>query len=196
MARVEHDVAEAVRDQRMDHELAIVHPRLRQLQAQQLVVRERIAGAGQLFAEREVRGHRGEEVAAVEGGRDRLQAVGRVPDVHGLHDAAEPVSRGNEQAVVGPDQDPVLLGAAHGDAAPAAADPGIDHREVDAGGHEWQRAAQRQGSGADVVARDPVRDVDDPRVGGDARDDSVADADEVVGVAVVGEEGDDHGARG
>ena len=47
------------------------------------------------------------------------------------------------------------------------------------------------------MARDAVGDVDDPRVGRDPGHDAVADADEVVVVAVVGEEGDDrrHGAR-
>ena len=65
------------------------------------------------------------------------------------------------------------------------------------GGRVRQRAAQHQRARAHVVARDAVGQVDDPRLGGDARDDAVADADEVVVDAVVGQERDDrwHGLR-
>jgi len=49
-------------------------------------------------------------------------------------------------------------------------------------------SATGERAGADVVARDPVRDVDDPRVGRGPGDHAVAHADEVVVVAVVAEE--------
>jgi len=46
------------------------------------------------------------------------------------------------------------------------------------------------------VARDAVGQVDDADVGRDARHDRMADADEVVGGPVVGQEGDDHEGGG
>ena len=75
---------------------------------------------------------------------------------------------GQQQAVVGADEDAVLLGGAQRDGAPLGADLGVDDREVDAGREVRQRAAQDERAGADVVARDAVRDVDDARVGRDA----------------------------
>ena len=48
------------------------------------------------------------------------------------------------------------------------ADLGVDDREVHAGRRERQRAAQHERAGADVVARDVVREVDDADVRRDA----------------------------
>ena len=72
----------------------------------------------------------------------------------------------------------------------ARADLGIDDREVDAARRERQRPRERQRSLQDPVARDPVGEVDHPRLGRLARDHRVHDADELVGRAVVGEERD------
>ena len=100
-------------------------------------------------------------------------------------------SRGErQQAVVGADEDAVVLGRAQRDRAPLAADLGVDDREMHARRAVRQRAAQDERAGAHVVARDAVGDVDDARLGRDARDHAVADPDEVVGEAVVGEERD------
>ena len=47
-----------------------------------------------------------------------------------------------------------------------------------------------QAAGPDVVGSDSVRDVDDRRTGGDARDDGVTDADELIAQAKVRDEDD------
>ena len=74
-------------------------------------------------------------------------------DVDRLDRAAEALGGQREQPVVGPDEDAVLLGGAHGDRAALAADLGVDDREVHAGREVGQRAAQHQRAGAHVVAR-------------------------------------------
>ena len=117
--------------------------------------------------------------------------AGERRDVDRLDDAAEALRGQREQAVVGADEDPVLLGGAQRDRAALAADLGVDDREVHARRAVRQRAAQHERAGAHVVAGDAVGEVDDPRLGRDPRDDAVADADEVVVEAVVGQEGDD-----
>ena len=59
-----------------------------------------------------------------------------------------------QQAVVGADQDAVLLGRAQRDGAPLAADLRVDDGHVDARREERERAAQDECAGAHVVARD------------------------------------------
>jgi len=59
-----------------------------------------------------------------------------------------------------------------------------------------ERPAQHERAGADVVARDPVGDVDDPDGRRDPRDHPVADAHEVVVEAVVAEERHDRHCAG
>ena len=135
-----------------------------------------------------MRGDGGEHVAAVERRRRGLEPVLGRADLDRLGDAAEALRGRQQQAVVRPDQDAVLLGGAQRDGAPLGADPGVDDREVDARREVGQRTPQHERAGADVVARDAVRDVDDPRVGRGPRDHAVAHADEVVVVAVVAEE--------
>jgi hypothetical protein len=67
---------------------------------------------------------------------------------------------------------------------------------VDTRRRERQRAAQDEGAGAQIMAGDAVRQVDDACLRCDARHDRVADADEVVRRPVVGQEGDDHSGGG
>ena len=59
-------------------------------------------------------------------------------------------------------------------------------------GQVLDRSHEQERSGANVVGGDVVRKVDDPHVGRDAEHDRLAHADELVGMAVVGREGDDH----
>jgi S-adenosylmethionine hydrolase len=128
------------------------------------------------------------DVAAVKGRRHGFQAQRRAADVDGLDDPAEALGGGHQQPVVGTDEEAVLLGAAQRDGPALGPDLGVDDRQVHAGGHVRQCAAQDQCAGADVVPGDPVRDVDDPRRRRDPGDDAVADADEVVVEPIVAEE--------
>ena len=157
---VEHDVAEAVEGQRVGDEPAVVAPGAGRVQRRELVGVDRVAGVGERRAGRQVRGHRREEVAPVEGRRRRLEAVRRARDVDGLHGASEALDGQRQQAVVGADEDAVVLGGAHRHGAALAADLGVDDREVHAGREVGQRAAQHERAGAHVVAVDPVADVE------------------------------------
>ena len=135
---VERDVAEVVAVQRVHAQLALADHRDGQLERAQALDRERLADARQ----RRSRGERGcdwgEDVAAVERRRDRLQAFGRATDLDGLERASEPLQREREQAVVGADEQLVRGGGTHGDRPPGVcsdgADLGVDDREVHAGG--------------------------------------------------------------
>ena len=129
---------------------------------------------------REARGDRGEQVAAVEGRRHRLEPPRRARDVDRLDDAAEALGGEHQQAVVGPDEQPVLLGGAQRDRAPPRADLGVDDGEVHAGRRERQRALERERPGEHVVARDAVPEVDDARLRAQPRDHPVDHADELV----------------
>jgi hypothetical protein len=95
-----------------------------------------------------------------------------------------------EQPVVGSDEHALTTGDLDGDGAARRADTGIDDREDHAGVDVLDGARQGERTGADVVRRDAVGDVDDRRVRGDGPDDRLADADELVVEAVVGEERD------
>ena len=190
MLDVEHDVAEAIEGQRVGDEAAVLATGAGRVQRRELVGVDRVAGVGQRRAGGEVRGHRGEQVAPVEGRGRRLEAVRRARDVDGLHRASEALDGQREQAVVRSDEDAVVLGGAHGHRAALAADLGVDDRQVHARREVGQRAPQHERPRAHVVAVDPVADVDDARRGRDPRHDAVAHAYELVVVAVVGQEGD------
>ena len=98
-----------------------------------------------------------------------------------------------QQTVVGPHQQAAVAGA-QCDRAALGAHLGVDDGEVHARRHVRQCVAQHQRTLAHRIAADAVRDVHDREVGIDPADYSVADPDEVVVAAVVGEEGDDHEA--
>ncbi len=137
----------------------------------------------------ELRGDRGEQVAAVEARRDGASANGEAP--MSTASATPPKrSRGeHQQPVVGPDEQraPRRRSAAR---PPAAAEPtpGSTTARCTPAGMYAQRAPQHERARAHLVARDPVRDVDDPHVRRDPRDHPVADADELVLEPVVREE--------
>ena len=74
----------------------------------------------------------------------------------------------------------------------------VDDGEEDPVRHELHSPRERERTAVDVTPCDPVGDVDDPRLGCDARNDAVHHTDELVVVAEVGEEGDrqTHGGEG
>ena len=135
------------------------------------------------------RGRR-EQVATVEGSRDRRERIRRVGELAGLDDAG--TVRGREQQpVIGPDvMTPFRI--THDERPPVAADAGVDDGQMDADGHVRKGVREHERSLEDGLGRDPVGDVDDSRLGRDPQDDAVAGADEVVLEPEVAEEGDDH----
>ena len=108
----------------------------------------------------------------------------------------ERVDRRRQQAVVGADEQMPVVGGADGDGPSRPADPGIDDREVDADRRVGSGVAEHGGALTDVVTPDSVGQVDHLGARRDAGDHGTADAGEVVGDPVVGEEGDrqSHGA--
>ncbi len=106
-------------------------------------------------------------------------------------DAAETVGRGQQQAVVGADVQAALAVLEHERPA-GAADTGIDHGEVHAGGHVRERVREHERALQDASRPDAVGDVDDLRVWRDALHHAVARADEVVLKTEVGQERDEH----
>ena len=140
-----------------------------------------------------MRRSRAEEISPVERPRDRFQRVCRVRQLVRLGDAG--ARRGRQQEpVVGPDVH-APLPVAKSERTPWASYTGIDDREVDPDGHEPDRVRQHEGALEDRRRRDPVGDVDDLHVRGDALDHAVARADEIVLEPEVAEEGDEHGAE-
>ena len=124
---------------------------------------ERVAGIGELGPGGQVSGHWSKDVAAVKGGRDRLQPVWRACDVHHqLHAAAAAPIR--EQPVVGTHQYPPVARAQR--ERPAfGAHLRVDHGEMDPHRHVGQRVAQHQGALAHRVAPYAVGDVEDLELG-------------------------------
>ena len=189
---VELHVAEAVDDHRVDDELALLAAlaRLRELDPDELVGVERRAGVGERLPAGEAGGDGREQVAAVERGRHGLEPPRRRRDLDRLGDPAEAVGRGQQQAVVGADEDAVVERGAQRDGAPPRADLRVDDREVHAGRRVGQRPREHQRAGEHGLARDAVGEVDHARGRALVRDHGVHDADELVRQPVVGEEGD------
>ena len=99
---------------------------------------------------------------------------------------------GHEQAVVRADVEPAFL-VAQRERPPLAPDAGVDDGEMDAHGHVGNRVREHERALEDLHPRDPVRDVDDLRLGRDPLDHAVAGPDEVVLQPEVAQEGDEHG---
>jgi hypothetical protein len=96
--------------------------------------------------------------------RNGLEHVRRVAQLPGGVQAAQLFGCRHEQAVVGTDVDPTA-GVAERERPPTGADARVDDREVHAGRHVRQRVGQDERSLQDRLGLDPVRDVDDPRLG-------------------------------
>ena len=111
-------------------------------------------------------------------------------ELDGAVGAADHRDGGGEQPVVGSDEHRLAVADLDGDGAPIGADAGIDHREHDARREVLRAAGEREAAAANVVGLDLVREVDDGDLGGDRADHRLHDADELVGEAVVGQEGD------
>ena len=112
---------------------------------------------------------------------------------HGAGPARQGDGR-RQQPVVGPEQDPARdLDAQE---PPVGAHAGVDDRHDDrVVGEVLHRPHEEERTRTHVVRRDVVPEVDDPHVGREAEHDGLAHADELVGVAVVRGEGDDHRVR-
>jgi hypothetical protein len=193
VVHVEGGVAEAVHHQDVSDQRAVLRARLGQLDRFELGLVELVAGVGELRAARQMSGDRGEYVAAVEGGRDRLEPVRRAGHVHSLLDASAAEPGQAQQAVVGSHQE-AAVGGAQRDSTPLGAHLRVDYRHVHADRHVGQRVAQHQRALADGVAAHAMGDVDDLGFGVDRQDHAVADPDEVVVAPVVGQQRDDHAA--
>ena len=101
--------------------------------------------------------------------------------------------RRGEQAVVGAEQH--AAGHLHADQAAAGAHARVDDRDDHAVvGQVLHRPHQHERARPHVVGRDLVADVEDAHVGREAEHDRLAHPDELVGVAVVGRERDQHGS--
>ena len=113
-------------------------------------------------------------------------AAGEGDDLLG---AAEQRHGGGQEAVVGADE----RGGGGGDGEEAAvgADAGVDDGEHHtAVGEVLHGAHEGEPAGPHVVGRQVVGDVDDAQTGREAQHHGLADADELVDEAVIGEEGD------
>jgi hypothetical protein len=146
----------------------------------------------ELDARGEMRGGGREDIAGVERVRDVRQAVALGRQLVRRIDA-ELVGDERQQPVVGADEHAAVV-RPQCDRAAVAAHSRIDHREVHAGRHVRGRVPENERALQHRLGRDPVRDVDHPRVRGDAGDHAVAGPDEIVLEPEIGHEGDDaHG---
>ena len=126
----------------------------------------------------------------MERARDRVEGVLRIRElVRGLDPGQ--IRRRDQEAVVRTDEVPALS-IAQRKRAPRAADARIDDCEVHADRHVRQRAREHQRALQHLLRRNPVRHVDDLRLGRDPLDHAVACADEVVLEPEVAQEGDEH----
>ena len=151
---------------------------------------DRRAEPDERLPEGEMGGGRSEDVAAVEGRRHPFEHHRGVRHLDGGRDSAEPIGRNEEQAVVRTDVEASVL-AAKGHGPAHAADPGIDHGQVNAGRHVRERIGERQCPAHHLLRGNPVRDVDQDGLGSYASDDPVTDAREGILDAEVAQEGDD-----
>ena len=83
---------------------ALADLRLGQVEPRERVNRERRAERLELHTGREVRGRWREEVSPMKRARDDVEGVVGIGELVGRRDAAEPLGRGHEQAVVGADE--------------------------------------------------------------------------------------------
>jgi hypothetical protein len=135
-----------------------------------------------------------EQIPAVERARDRLERVLGIRELVRLVDAL-PACCGQQQTVVGSDVE-AALSVSQRKRSARAADTRVHDREMHPDRHEVDRVREHERALENRRRRDPVRDVDDLRLRGDALHDAVARADEVVLQAEVTEERDEHDAEG
>ena len=126
----------------------------------------------------------------MERARHRLQRVLRIGELVRLRDSGA-ARRGEQEPVVGPDEEPPGFVAKRQRPA-GAADAGIDDREVHPDRHVRDRVRKHERALEHRLWRDAVRDVDDLRFRSDRLHDSVARANEIVLEAEVAQERDEH----
>ena len=110
-------------------------------------------------------------------------------DVDRLDHPAGELGGGNQQPVVGTDQNAVV-GEPQGDRPTLGADVWVDNRQMDSDRQIGQRLAQHQCPREDIVTRNAVREIDDTAFGAQSCHHRVADAHEVVDQSVIGQERD------
>ena len=87
-------------------------------------------------------------------------------ELHGVERPSEAVEGAGEQSVVRADQD-APLGGRHGDSPALGTDTRVDHGEVHPRRAGGQRVGEGHGALPNVLAGDPVGEVDQRRAGGD-----------------------------
>src|SRR5919202_2796595 len=144
----------------------------------------------ELQSRREVRRHRREDVATVEGVRDGVDVIALVGEHYHLRNATQSLSSRGEQAVIRPDQQGPALRPQR-ERPPIRTNSRIDDREVDRViWHVASRVLQDLRPGLDLESRHLVSKIHDRYPGRDAQHHTLARADEVVGEPEVGEEAD------
>ena len=181
--------------QDLAHELLAVFARLeardRQHARQQRGGIDLRAELGDGHAVGEMRSSRGEDVTPIEGrSPGAWQLVVLVGEVNRAGGATHQADRRGEQAIVRPDQHRHAVADLEGNRPPVGTDAGVDHRDDDAGVEVIRRASKRKTAGSSVELGDAVGDVDDTDLRRDRTDHGVDHADELVGVAEIGKEGD------
>ena len=188
---VADQVAEAVDVDHLPFDAVVQAPGLRQIEPLETV--DLGTEVGDRHAARAVAGHRGEDVAGVEGLALRMQEVLRAIEVNdGAHRRA--LGCEAEQAVVGADEHEAI--GLDQDRPACGTHARIDHREVDRSRREVRhRAGQHERSAGHVLGRYVVAQIDDSGGRTDSEQHPLDDADEAVSLAEIGEQRDDRGVR-
>ena len=136
-------VDQDVDDHRLEQTLADRRPDLGQ--SHQGVQRDLGPNRLERHTGRQVAGHRGEDVAAVEAVRDGVEHQLAVLERSGLDDPAERLAALDQQPVVRPDQDVAAAGS-QAQRQSIRADTRVDHGHVHPDRHVGQREGERPGS--------------------------------------------------
>ncbi len=115
---------------------------------------QRLPERGERVAARQVPGRGREDVAAVE----RRGRSGRHGELAGRRDTTAALGGRDEQAVVGPHEQPAVA-ARERDGPPIRADPRIDDGDVDADRHVRERVGERSGALCHGAGCNSVREV-------------------------------------
>ena len=185
---IELEVAEAVDGDDRCTQLPRADLGLGQLDPHERLKVDLLAERAEVDAGGDVSRDRSEHVARVERVRHVVEVVALVRQRPRLDDLARR-RRERQQPVVGADED-AIAGHPERDRAPVPADAGIDHRQVDADRQVRQRVGEDDRPLRHGLRRDAVRDVDHLRIGSDPHHHPVADADEIVLEAEVGQKSD------
>jgi hypothetical protein len=134
----------------------------------------------------EVSRHRHEDVASVEGGRDRMKPEVPVGELDRGLGTAERADGPRQQAVVGSDQNAASSRNRH--RSPHSADAGVDDGNVNRRREVPDGLGEHCGATANVTGLNQMGDINDPRLWRDPGSNAVARRDETVLQTVVGQE--------